>query len=117
VTRPPYRLATFAVLTLGCAAPTLAQQTESSSGKQLTQIVVTAQAIKDDAVTQQVETALRLDPVVDDRHVTVTTRNGVVTLHGFVQEAWDLMALRRVAKRQPGVRRIVNEVELVLNDQ
>jgi osmotically-inducible protein OsmY len=54
---------------------------------------------------------------VDDNHVTITVKNGVVTMQGFVQDAWDLSALRRVAKKVPGVRRIVNDVELVLNDQ
>ena len=48
--------------------------------------------------------------------ITVTG-NGIVTLQGFVQDAWDLLALRRIAKRVAGVKRVVNDVELVLNDQ
>jgi osmotically-inducible protein OsmY len=64
-----------------------------------------------------VELALKLDPYVDDQHVTVTTKNGIVTIQGFVQDAWDLLALRRIAKRVAGVKRVVNDVELVLNDQ
>jgi osmotically-inducible protein OsmY len=84
----------------------------------LGEITVTGRKIiPDEEVSQQVELALKLDPYVDDRHVTVTTKNGIVTIQGFVQDAWDLLALRRIAKRVAGVKKVVNDVELVLNDQ
>jgi osmotically-inducible protein OsmY len=95
-----------------------AQQT-SSSQDSLTSIVVRAQRLSnftDEQVSEQVATALRSDRYVDDAHVTVTTENGIVTLHGFVQDAWDLLALRRISRKVPGVKKIVNDVELVLND-
>jgi osmotically-inducible protein OsmY len=92
-------------------------QNASPPEDSLPSIVVRAQRLSDDQVTERVETALRSDRYVDDAHVTVTTENGVVTLHGFVQDAWDLLALRRISKEVPGVKKIVNDVELVLNDQ
>jgi osmotically-inducible protein OsmY len=71
----------------------------------------------DEQLAVDVKTALRSDPIVDDNHVTITVKNGVVIMQGFVLDAWDLLALRRVAKKVPGVKKIVNDVELVLNDQ
>jgi osmotically-inducible protein OsmY len=95
----------------------VAQQTAAPANA-LAEITVTGRKIiPDEEVSQQVELALKLDPYVDDRHVTVTTKNGIVTIQGFVQDAWDLLALRRIAKRVAGVKRVVNDVELVLNDQ
>jgi osmotically-inducible protein OsmY len=73
--------------------------------------------VADEQLALDVKTALRSDPIVDDNHVTITVKNGVVTMQGFVLDAWDLLALRRVAKKVPGVKKIVNDVELVLNDQ
>ncbi|HEY0748000.1 MAG TPA: BON domain-containing protein [Steroidobacteraceae bacterium] len=101
------------------AGSTIAQNTAPAADS-LTSIVVRAQRLSnytDNQVTEQVESALRSDRYVDDAHVTATTENGVVTLHGFVQDAWDLLALRRIARKVSGVKKIVNDVELVLNDQ
>jgi osmotically-inducible protein OsmY len=106
-----------AVLMILCATPAKAQVASDDS---LASIVVRAKRLSsftDDQVTEQVATALRTDRYVDDAHVTVTTKNGVVTLHGFVQDAWDLLALRRISRKVPGVKKVVNDVELVLNDQ
>jgi osmotically-inducible protein OsmY len=88
--------------------------------KGLDTVTVTAdrpQQAADEQLAQDVKKELRSNPIVDDNHVTITVKNGVVTMQGFVQDAWDLWALRRVAKKVPGVRKIVNDVELVLNDQ
>jgi BON domain len=88
--------------------------------KPLDTVIVTAghlRNVADEELAQEVKAALRSNPIVDDNHVTITVKNGVVTMDGFVQDAWDLMALRRVAKKVPGVKKIVNDVELVLNDQ
>lgn len=93
-------------------------QRAAAPANALAEITVTGRKIiPDEEVSQQVELALKLDPYVDDQHVTVTTKNGIVTIQGFVQDAWDLLALRRIAKRVAGVKRVVNDVELVLNDQ
>lgn len=109
--------ALVAVLSVLWGAASVAQQTAAPKNV-LAEITVTGRKIiPDEEVSRQVESALELDPVVDNRHVTITTKNGIVTIEGFVQDAWDLLALRRVAKRVAGVKRVVNNVELVLNDQ
>ena len=96
--------------------PSNAQQNVASDDS-LPSVVVRAQRLTDEQVAEEVATALRTDRYVDDAHVTVTTKDGVVTLHGFVQDAWDLLALRRLSRNLPGVKKVVNDVELVLNDQ
>jgi osmotically-inducible protein OsmY len=113
-------LAGIITLLSGLGAGTTNAQNTAPTADSLTSIVVKAQRLSnytDEQVTEQVETALRSDRYVDDAHVTVTTENGVVTLHGFVQDAWDLLALRRISRKVSGVKKIVNDVELVLNDQ
>jgi osmotically-inducible protein OsmY len=109
--------ALLAVLSALWGAASVAQHTAAPANF-LGEITVTGRKIiPDEEVSRQVELALESDPYIDDRHVTVTTKNGIVTLQGFVQDAWDLVALRRIAKRVAGVKRVVNDVELVLNDQ
>jgi hypothetical protein len=113
--------ALIVVLSVGCVGPVVcavARADNSPNGPDT--VTVTAERlhkVADEQLAQDVKTALRSDPIVDDNHVTITVKNGVVTMQGFVQDAWDLMALRRVAKKVPGVKKIVNDVELVLNDQ
>lgn len=107
----------LAVLSYLWATVALAQ-TKATPADVLSEITVTARKVTlDEEVSRNVASALHSDAYVDDAHVTITTKNGVVTLHGFVQDAWDLLALRRIAKKVPGAKRIVNDVELVLNDQ
>jgi hypothetical protein len=110
--------ALIVALSVGCLGPVVARADNLPKGPDT--VTVTADRthqIADEQLAQDVKTALRSDPIVDDNHVTITVKNGVVTMQGFVQDAWDLSALRRVAKKVPGVKRIVNDVELVLNDQ
>jgi len=109
--------ASVAVLSVLWGAASVAQHTAAPAAA-LAEITVTGKKIiPDEEVSRQVEFALELDPYIDDRHVTVTTKNGIVTLQGFVQDAWDLLALRRITKRVAGVKQVVNDVELILNDQ
>ena len=103
----------FTLLSCFWATQISAQQAHASTGNELQQITVTAQkTFPDEEVTERVETALHDDPYVLDTHVTITTKNGVVTLHGFVFDFWDLQAMRRLAKKIPGVKRVVNDLEL-----
>jgi osmotically-inducible protein OsmY len=44
---------------------------------------------------------MRSDQFFYDEHVTITIKNGVVTLHGIVFDDWDPRAARRIAKRIP----------------
>ena len=109
--------ASVAVLSVLWGSASVAQHTAAPANA-LAEITVTGKKIiPDEEVSRQVEFALELDPYIDDRHVTVTTKNGIVILQGFVQDAWDLLALRRITKRVAGVKMVVNDVELMLNDE
>ncbi|HEX3396670.1 MAG TPA: BON domain-containing protein [Steroidobacteraceae bacterium] len=96
-----------------CATRIGAQEAGASSGNDLQQITVTAKkTFLDEQVAQNVETALHDDPYIFDTHVTITTKNGVVTLHGFVFDYEDVLAMRRLAKKVPGVKKVVNDIEV-----
>lgn len=62
----------------------------------------------------RVETALRDDPYFNDTHVTVSLRNGVVVLQGFVSSEWDLIHAIRIAKSAAGDGRVVDDLYLEL---
>jgi osmotically-inducible protein OsmY len=86
--------------------------------KSLDTILVTAQRqAADEEVRGQVESALNADPFFNDEHVTVTIKDGVVTLHGIVFDEWDLRAVKRIARRIPGVRRVVDDLEIKLGGE
>ena len=95
----------------------VAQQTDVP-GKLLEPIIVTAKKQEapktDEEVTKQVEAALRANPYAFHEHVTVTTKDGVVTLSGFVLDVWDLFTLKRIARKTAGVKRLVDQVNLEL---
>jgi hypothetical protein len=86
--------------------------------KSLDTILVTAQRqAADEEVRGQVESALHADLFFNDEHVTVTIKNGVVTLHGIVFDEWDLRAVKRIARKIPGVRRVVDDLEIKLGGE
>ena|ERR1700688_3829308 len=84
-------------------------------------IVVTAkrhiEPVPDAEVQERVETALHSDPFFYDEHVSVTITDGVVTLHGIVFDDWDLRAAMRIAKKMPGVKQVVNDLEIKLGGE
>jgi osmotically-inducible protein OsmY len=103
------------------AAPVSADESRAESARPLDTIVVTAKKLSDPAVDEtvrkDVETALHSDPFFYDEHVTVATKNGVVTLTGIVFDDWDLRAAIRIARRIAGVRRVVNDLEIKLGGE
>ena len=107
------------VIAMGClwGMQIGAQQTDVP-GKLLEPIIVTAKKQEapktDEEVTKQVEAALRANPYAFHEHVTVTTKDGVVTLSGFVLDVWDLFTLKRIARKTAGVKRLVDQVNLEL---
>jgi osmotically-inducible protein OsmY len=80
----------------------------------LEQIVVTAQrrAAADAVLEQSVTAALVSHPYFDATHVTVTVQDGIAHLHGVLQDDWDLRIALRTARRIPGVRRVVHDIEI-----
>jgi osmotically-inducible protein OsmY len=92
-----------------CAALS-APSSNATSGEELREIVVTAKR-SDEAIAAKVETALKQNPYIFSDHVTVTAKNGVVTVAGVVNDVNDLLAILRVARRAAGKGRVVNEIE------
>ena len=84
----------------------------------LTEIIVTGKKIVDDElVSKQVAAALHADPTVMDDHITVTVRNGIVTLHGIALDYWDVRAMKRLSRRVAGVKRVVDDIDVRLGGE
>jgi len=79
------------------------------------EVVVTATRHADATVTAKVEQALHDDPYVFADHMSVVTDNGIVTLRGIAFDVGDLRRALMLARRVAGGRRVVNEVELVVD--
>ena len=107
----------FCILTLSCVLATQnrAQETRAPGGNELQQITVTAKkTIQDEEVTQRVAAALHANPYILDDHVTITTKDGVVTLHGLALDNWDVMQMKRLIRKMPGVRQVVDNLDVVM---
>src|ERR1700728_3547034 len=74
-------------------------------------ILVTAKRtriiVPDVVLKEHIETALHDDPYFLDTHVEITVKNGVAYLEGVVFDDWDAAHAKRIARRIPGVRRVV----------
>jgi osmotically-inducible protein OsmY len=81
------------------------------------EIVVTAQALSDAAMTSRVDAAIQSNPYIYAEHVTVATENGVVRVGGRVRDLPELFAILRLARRIAGKGRVVNEIEFLQLDQ
>jgi hypothetical protein len=111
VARGPLLAGTLGVAAFGapCAALS-APPSDAASGQDLREIVVTAKR-SDEAMAAKVEAALKQNPYIFSDHVTVTAKNGVVTVGGLVNDLNDLLAILRVARRAAGKGRVVNQIE------
>lgn len=78
----------------------------------LDSIIVTARRLADEQLQARVEEALNDDRMFLATHVTVTVHDGVATLSGIVFDDWDMRNARRIARRIPGVKRVVNRLEI-----
>jgi osmotically-inducible protein OsmY len=98
--------------------PIAAQQAPPSARDVLQEITVTARKVSmtDEEVTAQVETALHSDRYIFSDHVTITSRNGVITLRGIATDYWDVIAMKRLVRRIPGVKRVVDDIAVSLGD-
>jgi osmotically-inducible protein OsmY len=74
-------------------------------------IMVTAKRtriiVPDEVLKDHIEAALHDDPNFLDSHVEITVKNGVAYLEGIVFDDWDATHAKRIARRIPGVRRVV----------
>jgi hypothetical protein len=89
-----------------------APEPHASESHRLDTIVVTAQRLADEELKTEVQLALRDDAALMSEHLDVSIKNGVVTLSGLVFDDWDMRIARRVAKRIPGVKRVINDMEI-----
>jgi osmotically-inducible protein OsmY len=94
-------------------SPAGADETAAPAVVKIAPIIVTGKKAEDLKMEQAVQTALHLHPVVYDKHITVTVENGVATLTGFVFDDWDRWLAYRVSLRIPGVKRVINDLEVV----
>jgi hypothetical protein len=111
VTKGPLLAGTLGVAAFGAPGAVLgAPPATAASGEELREIVVTAKR-SDEVLAAKVETALKQNPYIFSDHVTVTAKDGVVTVKGVVNDLIDLLAILRVARRMAGGGRVVNEIE------
>lgn len=66
----------------------------------------------DDLIAEQISSALNADPTYFFRHVDVRVDGGVAHLSGYIWSTEELCRAKQIAARVPGVKRIVNELEL-----
>ena len=100
------------------AMPAAAQRAAASGRNALQEITVTARKVSetDAEVTEQVETALHSDRYIFSEHVTVKSKNGVVTLSGIAVDYWDVIAMKRLVRRMAGVKKVVDNIDISLGD-
>jgi osmotically-inducible protein OsmY len=68
----------------------------------------------DDDIKRDIELELEWEPGIDAKNIAVKTRDGVVTLTGFVPSYTDKYEAERVAKRVRGVKAVANDLEVKL---
>jgi len=69
-------------------------------------------ASSDDAVKARVENALLSAKYSLETHVTVTVSTGEVRLGGFVWDDWDRRHALKIAVRNAGGKRVIDEIEV-----
>lgn len=76
-------------------------------------------SIRTDAeIKKDVEAEVRWDPSVeDDDHIAVTSKDGVVTLTGFVKRYMDSYYAEKAAKRVAGVKAVANDIHVKLSGE
>ena len=110
-----FLLATF----LGAAGSCLAEDAAQKANANVTavpEVIIQAGRLADEQITREVQKTLAQDPWVFSRHVTVTTRNGVVRIEGIVQDTGELFRILDLARKIPGTRRVVDAMEMLHND-
>jgi osmotically-inducible protein OsmY len=94
-----------------------AEKVTAPASTRLDEIVVTAKRrsdpVADERMKEQVEEALHSDAFFYDEHVTVSIKDGVATLRGIVFDDWDMRQAMRISKRVAGVKRVVNDLEII----
>lgn len=67
----------------------------------------------DSTIKKDVEEEIKYDPsIVDDSHIAVAVKDGVVTLTGFASRYLDSYYAEKAAKRVSGVKAVANDIEV-----
>ena len=111
----PLLVAALGVAALAARPPASAQSSAVTSRKATSteEVVVSAARRADEQVTEQVEKTLTNDPWIYAEHVTLTTRNGIVRVEGITSDAWEMRRILRECRKTPGVRRCLNQLEML----
>jgi hypothetical protein len=105
------------VTLLGAAGSCPAGEAAGKTDTPLPEVIIAAKRqAADEQVTRQVEQTLTNDPWIFADHITITTQNGVVRLEGIVGDTGELFRILRLARKIPGARRVVSELEIMHND-
>lgn len=101
---------------LGCSTAQMRSDAPNEpANAHSTDVLVTAKRhLTDDQMKQVVETALADNPYIYAEHITISARNGVVTVEGIVGDAGELLMVLRLARKVSGSKRVVSE--LVIDD-
>ena len=75
-------------------------------------ILCGAASAADGDIAQRVTAALQSDPYLYSEHITVTSKDGVVTLHGSVGDEWDLRDAIEVSSHVEGVKDVVDDLQI-----
>ena len=76
-------------------------------------LVQGARQAADEEITEHVQSALANDPYIYAEHVIVTTQNGIVRVEGITSDPWEMRRILREARKTPGVRRVLNQLEMI----
>jgi osmotically-inducible protein OsmY len=107
-----FGLALFAVGGYASAA-TGSRNEKSIEGSSIaTSMKGDTQHASDQDIRKRVRAALDSAPYLYAEHITVTSKNGVVTLNGLVGSEWDLRDAIKVSSRVDGVRRVDDDLEI-----
>ena len=108
-------LAVLMATLLGAAGSCLAQEAAKKKVSALLDEVVVqgTREAADEQITRQVESALTNDPWIYAEHVTLTTRNGIVRVEGITSDAWEMRRILRECRKTPGVKRCLNQLEMI----
>jgi osmotically-inducible protein OsmY len=114
ICRHQARLALLFAALLGATGACPGQDAAEKANVRLQEVTIQAKRqAADEEVTRQVERTLTDDRWIYGDHITVTTRNGVVTLEGIVGDTGEMFRIVRLCRKIPGARRVVNALEMI----
>jgi osmotically-inducible protein OsmY len=76
-------------------------------------VVVPTELLTDQAIAENVQTALKNSPRVDARDIKITTNEGVVSLRGFVPNWYERLEAFNIVSNCRGVIDILNELQVL----